>query len=160
MNVLQTNTWKFALVVTLSTGLGISCVLFFVAFSLCKKYRDRKETPPNTPSHVDLDTAMMDYDMNTQLHTPLPEPRIMQISEELPTKFSTLTRNRTKQPPKLAPLENYMGEPPKDTVIRYSTIGRAGKTYPSASPSKNLLDIDMNDPKSLRIGYENNQLYY
>ena len=102
-------------------------------------YRVKVETPRDTPSHVDLDSAMQDYEINTQLHTPLPEPKIMQISDVLPTKFSTLTRNRTKSVTKMAPLENYMGEPPKDTVIRYSTIGRNRSNF-KTSPVKNDLD--------------------
>ena len=80
-------------------------------------YRAKVETPHNRPSHVDLNSAMQDYKINTQLHTTHPEPKIMQISEQLPTKFSTLTQNRTKSVTKMAPLEKYMGEPPKDTVI-------------------------------------------
>ena len=122
-------------------------------------YRAKEETPRDKPSHVDLDSAMQDYEINTQLHTPLPEPKIMHISEELPTKFSTLTRNRTKSVTKMAPLENYMGEPPKDTVIRYSTIGR-NRSNTKTSPVKNDLDSDLADPRSFNTSYENNQLYY
>ena len=147
------------LVLTLSTGLGVSCCLILIIVRLCRLYRSKFKTPPNSPSHVDLDTAMLDYEINTQLHTPLPEPRIMQISDELPTKFSTLTRNRTKPVTKIAPLENYMGEPPKDTVIRYSTIGR-NKASVKTSPGKNDFDTDLADPRSFSSGYENNQLYY
>ena len=148
------------LVLTLSTGLGVSCFLILIIARLCRLYRSRFKTPPDSPSHVDLDTAMLDYEINTQLHTPLPEPRIMQISDTLPTKFSTLTRNRTKPVTKIAPLENYIGEPPKDTVIRYSTIGR-NKTTMKTSPGKTeLLDNDLADPRSFSSGYENNQLYY
>ena len=122
-------------------------------------YRVKVETPRDTPSHVDLDSAMQDYEINTQLHTPLPEPKIMQISDELPTKFSTLTRNRTKSVTKMAPLENYMGEPPKDTVIRYSTIGR-NRSNVKTSPVKHDLDSDLANPRSFNTSYENKQLYY
>ena len=87
-------------------------------------YRTKIGTPRHTPSHVNLDSAMQDYEINSQLYTPLPEPKIMQISEEMPTKFSTIKQNQTKPVTKMAPLENYMGEPPKDRVIRYSTIER------------------------------------
>ena len=101
------------LVLTLSTGLGVSC--FLIILRLCKMYWAKEETPRDRPSHEDLDSAMQDYEINTQLHTPLPEPKTMQISDESPTMFSTLTRNRGKPVTKMAPLENYMGEPPKDT---------------------------------------------
>jgi len=121
---IQGNGWKLLLVLTLSTGLGVSCFLFLIIIRLCSLYRRKHESPRDTPSHVDLDTAMLDYEINTQLHTPLPEPKIMQMCDELPTKFSTLTRGRTRPVSNMAPLENYLGEPPKDTVIRYSTIGR------------------------------------
>eukprot|EP00092_Neocalanus_flemingeri_P006155 GFUD01006626.1.p1 GENE.GFUD01006626.1~~GFUD01006626.1.p1 ORF type:complete len:507 (+),score=68.06 GFUD01006626.1:299-1819(+) len=157
--VIQGNGWKLMLVLTLSTGLGVSCFLILIIIRLCQMYRAKVETPRDTPSHVNLDSDMLDYEINTQLHTPLPEPRIMQISDELPTKFSTLTRNRTKQITKIAPLENYMGEPPKDTVIRYSTIGRNRSNFITSSVRKDL-DSDMADPKSFNTSYENNQLYY
>jgi len=156
---IKENGWKVMLVLTLSTGLGVSCFLLLIIVRLCRLYRSRFKTPPDSPSHVDLDTAMLDYEINTQLHTPLPEPRIMQISDTLPTKFSTLTRTRTKPVTKIAPLENYIGEPPKDTVIRYSTIGRNKATI-KTSPGKNELDNDLADPRSFSSGYENNQLYY
>ena len=122
-------------------------------------YRTKVETPRHTPSHVNLDSAMQDYEINSQLHTPFPEPKIMQISDEMPTKFSTLTQNRTKSVTKLAPLENYMGEPPKDTVIRYSTIGR-NRSNVKTSPVKYDLDSDLANPRSFNTSYENNQLYY
>ena len=155
----QGNVWKLILVLTLSTGLGVSCFLILIIIRLCQMYRAKVETPRDTPSHIDLDCDMLDYEINTQLHTPLPEPRIMQISDELPTKFSTLTRNRNKQVTKIAPLENYMGEPPKDTVIRYSTIGRNRSNF-ITSPVRKELDSDLADPKSFNTSYENNQLYY
>jgi len=158
-HTIKENGWKIMLVLTLSTGLGVSCFLILIIARLCRLYRSRFKTPPDSPSHVDLDTAMLDYEINTQLHTPLPEPRIMQISDTLPTKFSTLTRNRTKPVTKIAPLENYIGEPPKDTVIRYSTIGR-NKTTMKTTPGKTELDNDLADPRSFSSGYENNQLYY
>merc|ERR1719341_105883 len=159
IQVVQDNGWKLMLVLTLSTGLGVSCFLILIIIRLCKMYRSKVETPHETPSHVDLDSAMQDYEINTQLHTPLPEPKIMQISDELPTKFSTLTRNRTKPVTKMAPLENYMGEPPKDTVIRYSTIGR-NRPQVKTSPVKHDLDSDLANPRSFNTSYENNQLYY
>ena len=99
---------------------------------------------------------MLDYEINTQLHTPLPEPKIMQMCDELPTKFSTLTRGRTRPVSNMAPLENYLGEPPKDTVIRYSTIGRNRAHKKPLSDT----DSDLADPRSLNTSYENNQLYY
>ena len=37
-----------------------------------------RETPRHTPSHVDLDSGMQDYEIKTQLHTPVPEQKIMQ----------------------------------------------------------------------------------
>jgi len=157
--IVKNNGWKLMLILTLSTGLGVSGFLVLIIIRLCRLYRAKVETPHNSPSHLDLDTAMLDYEINTQLHTPLPEPKIMQISDELPTKFSTLTRNRTKPVTKMAPLENYMGEPPKDTVIRYSTIGR-NKSNVKKSPISSDLDRDFQDPRSFNTSYENNQLYY
>jgi len=157
--IVKSNGWKLMLILTLSTGLGVSGFLVLIIIRLCRLYRAKVETPHNSPSHLDLDTAMLDYEINTQLHTPLPEPKIMQISDELPTKFSTLTRNRTKPVTKMAPLENYMGEPPKDTVIRYSTIGR-NKSNVKKSPISSDLDRDFQDPRSFNTSYENNQLYY
>ena len=149
---MQENGWKVMLVLTLSTGLGVSCFLILIIARLCRLYRRaRGGTPADSP--VDLDTAMLDYEIDTQLHTPLPEPRIMQISDQLPTKFSTLTRNRAKAVTSIAPLEDYLGEPPKDTVIRYSTIGRNKATVKTG-------DTDLADPRSFSTGYQNNQLYY
>ena len=68
-------------------------------------YWVKVETPHDTPSHVDLDSAMQDFEINTQLFTPLPKPKIMQISEEMPTNFPTLTQNQIKPGTKMAPLE-------------------------------------------------------
>ena len=64
------------LVLTLSTGLGVSCLLILIIIRLCKMYW---ETPRHTSSHVDLNRAMQHYEINTELHTLLPEQKVMQM---------------------------------------------------------------------------------
>ena len=80
---------------TLSLGLGISCLLILIILHLCGLYR-REETPllshQTSPPPVDLDSDMVDYDINTQLYTPLPEPKIMKMSHEV-------NKNLNKNPP-------------------------------------------------------------
>ena len=82
----QSDQWKLVLVLTLSLGLGVSCLLILIILHLCGLYR-REEAPllshHPSPPPVDLDSDMVDYDINTQLYTPLPEPKIMKISHEV-----------------------------------------------------------------------------
>ena len=82
----QSDKWKFVLVVSLSVGLGVSCLLLLLILQLCSLYR-AEETPapshPSSPPTLDLDSDLVDYDMNRQLYTPLPEPKIMKISPEV-----------------------------------------------------------------------------
>lgn len=85
------------LVCTLSLGLGVSCFLVLLTVQLCRSvpatssssplhcylcrlYRKRTATPLNTSTHIDLDSDLLDYEINAQLYTPLPEPKIMQVS--------------------------------------------------------------------------------
>ena len=87
----QSDVWKLLLVLTVSVGLGLSCFLILVIFKLCSLYK-HKVTKPRLDSssassqhhqHINLDSEGVDYDnINTQLYTPLPEPKIMQISSD------------------------------------------------------------------------------
>ena len=75
------------LVLTLSVGLGVSCLLLLIILHLCSLYRT-EESPGSsqaTPlAPVNLDSDTVDYnDINSQLYTPLPQPKIMKISEEV-----------------------------------------------------------------------------
>ena len=88
----QAERWKLVLVVTLSIGLGVSCLLILLILQLSSLYR--KEIPPPSPhpnpQPVDLDSDLVDYDINSQLYTPLPEPKIMKISPEVGGPTSSL----------------------------------------------------------------------
>ena len=75
------------LVLTLSVGLGVSCLLLLIILHLCSLYRTEEshgssQVTPLAPVNLDSDTV--DYnDINSQLYTPLPQPKIMKISEEV-----------------------------------------------------------------------------
>ena len=74
------------LVVTLSVGLGVSGLLLLIILQLCGLYRGHKSPSPahqSAPPPVDLDSELVDYDINGHLYTPLPEPKIMKISQEV-----------------------------------------------------------------------------
>ena len=74
------------LVLTLSVGLGVSCLLLVIILHLCSLYRTQQSPGPSqeTPRPpVNLDSDTVDYDINSQLYTPLPQPKIMKISQEV-----------------------------------------------------------------------------
>jgi len=172
INFLKSDLWKLVLVLTLTTGLGVSCFLILIIVKVCGLYKGKTSKPHqgdtgDGTNHVDLDSDTVDYDINTQLYTPLPEPKIMQISPDYsvatanevqpaPFGLSTLTRNRSKQSSKAATpaLETYIGG---DSVVRYSTIGRTSR---AANLVRNEFDGEMAGPRSLNTSYENNHLYY
>ena len=71
------------LAVTLSLGLGVTSCLLLVICRVCRLYTGSRGAQP-PPAHpqpgVDLDSEAVDWDINTTLYTPLPEPKIMQIA--------------------------------------------------------------------------------
>ena len=71
------------LAVTLSLGLGVTSCLLLVICRVCRLYTGSRGTQP-PPAHpqpgVDLDSEAVDWDINTTLYTPLPEPKIMHIA--------------------------------------------------------------------------------
>ena len=74
------------LVLTLSLGLGVSCLLIIIILHLCSLYRTDPSpgaSQKTGEATVNLDSDMVDYDINSQLYTPLPEPKIMKISPEV-----------------------------------------------------------------------------
>ena len=74
------------LVLTLSVGLGVSCLLLIIILHLCRLYKtDQSSRPSQCPAvaPVNLDSDTVDYDINSQLYTPLPQPKIMKISQEV-----------------------------------------------------------------------------
>ena len=74
------------LVLTLSVGLGVSCLLLIIILHLCSLYRTEKSPRPFqgvAPAPVNLDSDTVEYDINSQLYTPLPQPKIMKISQEV-----------------------------------------------------------------------------
>ena len=72
---------------TLSVGLGVSCLLLLIILHLCSLYRTDQTPRPSqgtTLAPVNLDSDTVDYqDINSQLYTPLPQPKIMKISQEV-----------------------------------------------------------------------------
>ena len=93
----QSDLWKLVLVLTLTTGLGVSCFLILIIVKVCGLYKGKTSKPHqgdtgDGTNHVDLDSDTVDYDINTQLYTPLPEPKIMQISPD----YSVATANVSK----------------------------------------------------------------
>eukprot|EP00092_Neocalanus_flemingeri_P002661 GFUD01002849.1.p1 GENE.GFUD01002849.1~~GFUD01002849.1.p1 ORF type:complete len:542 (+),score=83.31 GFUD01002849.1:251-1876(+) len=52
----QNNRWKLLVVLTLSTGLGITCFLIIIVTQLCQMYQN--EPPDETPSHVNLSRSV------------------------------------------------------------------------------------------------------
>ena len=79
----QSDVWKLVLVLTVSLGLGLSCFLILIIIKLCRLYRGKvtKPLPKSLSSHINLDSDGVDFDsINSNLYTPLPEPKIMQIS--------------------------------------------------------------------------------
>ena len=82
----QSDQWKLILALTLSLGLGLSCCLLVCILRLCRLYSDKVTQPRasegemNQRQKIDLDSeSVLDYDINTALYTPLPEPRIMLV---------------------------------------------------------------------------------
>ena len=74
------------LVLTLSVGLGVSCLLLMIILHLFRLYRTDQSSRPSqgsAPAPVNLDSDTVDYDINSQLYTPLPQPKIMKISQEV-----------------------------------------------------------------------------
>merc|ERR1719397_216900 len=161
VRIMKDSPWKLMLVCTLSLGLGVSCFLVLLTVQLCRLYRKRTATPLNTSTHIDLDSDLLDYEINAQLYTPLPEPKIMQVQEAEPSKFSTLTRARGRggAPSSLPPLTDMLADPALSTAVRYSTIGR-NRTQAAAALRRDPLDTDLAEPKTLNTSYENNHLYY
>ena len=84
------------LVLTLSVGLGVSCLLLLIILHLCSLYRSDQSPRPSqgTPlAPVNLDSDTVDYqDINSQLYTPLPQPKIMKISQEVKQLALQLSR--------------------------------------------------------------------
>ena len=100
---IQGDQWKLILVLSLSLGLGVSCCLLLCILRLCRLHSD-KVTKPRAPDgemkqkpRIDLDSeSVVDYDINTALYTPLPEPRIMQVSNKYVTGRSRPSFNKVK----------------------------------------------------------------
>ena len=70
-------------VVTVSLGLGVTSCLLLVMCRVCSLYTGSRggQPPPALPQPgVDLDSEAVDWDINTTLYTPLPEPKIMHIA--------------------------------------------------------------------------------
>ena len=82
------------LVLTLSVGLGVSCLLLVIILHLCRLYRSDPGLPRpsqgTSQAPVNLDSDTVDYDINSQLYTPLPQPKIMKISQEVTISFTII----------------------------------------------------------------------
>jgi len=167
INFVKDDQWKLVIVLTLTTGFGVTVFLLVIIFKLCLMYSERVTKPRDEnekESPIDLDSDTVDYDINSQLYTPLPEPKIMQISQDAsdqqtPFNFSTLTRNKSRNTSKVSPsVENYLGaDSGKDKDTRYSTIGRSSQRNNFV---RNEFANDYHGPRSLNTSYENNHLYY
>ena len=154
----QNNRDKFILCGTLSVALGLTAFLIVV---ITKLYRSRRRSlPPLTspPAHFEFESEFCDHEVDTQFRNPLPEPIFVSNSAE--PRYGTIGRVK---PVKSILRNSSSGDSPaRDTVVRYSTIGRPKVTQPATSPARTTTQQfpsptqphthdDMADPRSLTL---------